>query len=69
MRAWLRASLLVSLLHAVGCPGGASTTKEPVAVCTKENEACAFAPGKIGICVASMQACARPPCLECMSQH
>jgi hypothetical protein len=60
-----------ALLAAAGCtkaPGGA--TEAPVETCTKANQTCRYAEGKIGLCTPSSAPCNDGgACLVCMSLH
>lgn len=61
-RALIAAFALVAL---AGCPAEKKKT-EPVETCTSAGPTCVFAPGKLGICVESVDG---NPRFICQSQH
>ena len=61
----IRVALAVLLL--TSCRGVATATAD-AGPCTKVNDSCEYAPGKLGLCV-EVQAEAGPPTLLCQSQH
>jgi hypothetical protein len=49
----------------LGCPSGRAKESEPPATCTKAGDACTFSPGKLGVCVDSVDGSR----LVCQSLH
>ncbi|MBI2391225.1 MAG: hypothetical protein HYV09_16670 [Deltaproteobacteria bacterium] len=58
-----RSLVAVGCLLLVACPG--QKTEPPKEKCTKVGESCTYAPGKLGLCIESMNGGA----LICQSQH
>ena len=68
MRAWLLVLFLP--LAALRCTKPTSSAAAPVATCTKANDQCQYADGKIGLCTPSSMECdGGSQCLVCMSLH
>ena len=57
--------LLGVLLLLTACPGE-KTKSAPVETCTAAGQSCVFAPGKLGVCVESVNGAPR---FVCQSQH
>jgi hypothetical protein len=53
------------LILLTACPGEKKKT-EPVETCTAVGQSCVFAPGKLGVCVESVDG---NPRFICQSQH
>ncbi|HEY4011924.1 MAG TPA: hypothetical protein VGM06_01190 [Polyangiaceae bacterium] len=49
----------------LGCPSGRATGREPPATCDKAGDTCTFSPGKLGLCVESVEG----DRVVCRSQH
>jgi hypothetical protein len=61
-------SALIGL--AVGCAKPTAASDAPVATCTKAEQKCQYADGKLGLCTASSMECdGGRECLVCMSLH
>ena len=73
MRALSFAGLFASflaLVSASACSKPMATSDGPVATCTKAEQQCRYAEGKIGLCTASAMECdGGSACLVCMSLH
>jgi hypothetical protein len=67
----MRRSLLVLLVvSCLACTKPTATTNAPVTTCTKAEQQCVYADGKIGLCTASSMDCdGGTSCLVCMSLH
>ena len=66
MRPWI----LWLLLLGGACTKPTSTTAAPVKTCTKAEQQCEYAEGKIGLCTPSAMDCdGAAECLVCMSLH
>ena len=67
---WISISSAIVLLTTVACTKVAPATDTPVAECTKAEQRCQYADGKIGLCTPNAMGCdAGGPCLTCMSLH
>jgi len=61
---------LVLLVSCAACTKMATTSDVPVVTCTKAEEKCQYAEGKIGLCTPSAMDCdGSRACLVCMSLH
>ncbi|HEY2517468.1 MAG TPA: hypothetical protein VGI39_41630 [Polyangiaceae bacterium] len=66
----LLAPLLLLLLSGVACSKPSGSAPAPAATCTKVNDPCQYADGKIGLCnPTSLECDGGPSCLTCMSLH
>jgi hypothetical protein len=63
------ATLLLATLLFAGCSKPTSTADAPVGACTKAEERCQYAEGKIGLCTPSADCDGSRSCLVCMSLH
>lgn len=62
----IRSAVAVGLLVLTGCPAEKDKKAAPVETCTKAGESCVFAPGKLGLCIESVDG---NPRFICQSQH
>jgi hypothetical protein len=68
----LGATAILSVLigTALGCAKSTAASDAPVATCTKPEQKCQYADGKLGLCTASSMECdGARECLVCMSLH
>jgi hypothetical protein len=62
----LSATILMgcATLSFIGCPSDRTKSAEPPATCAKSGDPCTFSPGKLGLCIESVDGK-----LVCQSQH
>jgi hypothetical protein len=50
----------------LGCPSDKTKSADPPATCARAGDTCMFSPGKLGLCIESVDG---RPSLLCQSQH